>query len=845
MSEATEPKTTPTWQRQVLIHGAIILAFLALLMIYFNPVLSGRVIEQEDIVQFQGMAKETRDYRAETGKEALWVGTLFSGMPAYLTSTKYTGDLFYHVNRYLQFGLPQPISFIFMIFLGFFFLLRTLNVNVYLSGVGAAAYALSSYFFIILDAGHTSKAQAISMMAPILAGIFMAYRGKVLLGSAITAFFLATMISANHLQMTYYLALMILALGIFLLVDAIRNKTFPQFAKASAGLIIAALLAVGPNVARLWTTNAYAQESNRGPAVLTTNDPKKDDGMDIDYALQWSYGIGETFTLLIPNYHGGASQTALERDSDTFKELRKIAGQQAGPLGETFPTYWGDQPSTSGPVYVGAIVCFLFVLGLLLVPGPMKWWLLTITVITVMLSWGRNLQGFTELFYYNFPMYNKFRAVSMMLVVAEITFPLLGFLALNRIMEAKEKNIPELSRKIAIAAGITGGLSLLMAVLGSSFLDFQGLVDTQLAQWPDQLKDLLISHRKSMFQQDAFRSAILIAIGAGLIWLYVQGRVKNTVVYLGLGALVVIDLLSVDNRYLNDEDFVRPRRYQQTFNTTVADQEILKDTDPDYRVLNLTRNIAYDALTPYHHRSVGGYHAAKLRRYADLLERQLQPELQELSIGLQALQAAPSDSILQAIFGNLDVLNMLNTRYIIYNPQAPPLRNTQPLGAAWFVQNIQEVPNPDAEMKAMDDFDPARTAIVDTRFADQVAGFSAGSDATASIQMDSYLPNHLVYSSQSQVEQVAIFSEIYYDGGNGWNAYLDGELVPHFRANYVLRGMRIPAGSHKIEFKFEPRSYLVGNQISLVMSILLILLLLGAGFWEWRSQQKKEAIEKA
>lgn len=842
-----------SWQRQLVTHGAIVLGFLIILIGYFKPiVIDGKIIQQHDIVQFQGMAKETQDFRKATGEEALWVSTLFSGMPAFQTSVKFPSNLFNYVDKFFTFGLPRPVNYLFLTFVGFYFLLLTLRINPYVSAIGALAFSLSSYFFIIQSAGHTSKANAIAYMAPLLAGIFMAYRGRILLGSVITAFFLALEINANHYQMTYYLAMAILLLGIFFGVDAIRNKTLPDFLKTSAALIIAALLGVAPNAGRLITTYQYASETMRGSSELQEQrqEGEAQNGLNMEYAFRWSYGIAETFTLLIPNFHGGASVGDVG-ENETYKLLRQTTGNasQAKSFVKNWYTYWGPQAGgTSGPVYVGAIVCFLFVLGLMLVKGKMKWWLLAITIMSIVLAWGGNFPAINEFFFKYFPAYNKFRAPSMMLVIAELSMPLLGVLALHQIIQKRDELEWEtLKKQLLIALGATAGLALLLALIGPSLMDFtnpaidgrrfQQLLGSQAnATQVNQFIDAAIADRIILFRNDALRSAVFILLAAGLIWFYAQNKIKLSLTMAGLAALMLFDMLPVNQRYLNDKNYTTENRYKANFNPTQADQAILQDKDPNYRVLNLSTDTFNDAKTSYFHKHIGGYHAAKLRRYQDIISNHMDPEIRKFG---SLLNSRPADSVFRAMMGQLPVINMLNTRYIIVNPEAQPVRNPAAMGNAWFVEEIEMVDNADAEIKALEGFDPQRKAVIDKRFEAKLNGFTPGEDSTATIRYidTSYKPNHLTYETNSQRDMLAVFSEVYYNDGKGWNAYIDGEKVAHVRANYILRALVVPAGEHKVEFKFEPSAYALGETISLIFSILLLAGLGGVLFLTFRKRK--------
>ncbi|RMG17076.1 MAG: hypothetical protein D6730_24400 [Bacteroidetes bacterium] len=774
------------WQRQLIVHGSILLGFLVVLLLYFRPIaFEGKVIDQHDIKSFQGMSKETRDFRDATGEEALWVSTMFSGMPAYQTSIRFPNNLFYYIDRVLSLGLPRPVNYLFLTFAGFYFLLLTLRVNPWVSGIGALAFALSSYFFIIQSAGHTSKANAIAYMAPVLAGILLTYRGKILLGSALTAFFLALEIHANHFQMTYYLAMAILLLGIFFGVDAIRSGTFPTFAKASGALLLAALLGIAPNAGRIWTTAQYAAETMRGSSELqeARQEGEAKSGLNKDYALSWSYGKWETLTLLIPNFHGGATVGDVGQNA-VYEALRQqgVGAAQAKSVVKNWYTYWGTQGPTSGPVYVGAIVCFLFILGLLIVPGKLKWWLLGATVMSITLAWGSNFMLLTDLFFKYFPAYNKFRAPSQMLVIAEVAMPLLGALALHRLVSQREQlNWEELRRKLLIALGATGGLALFFALLGPMIFDFSRPSDAVyiarmfgVEPGSPQIQpflDATISDRIRMFRADALRSALFIFLSAGLLWLYARKQIQAPLLIGGLAVLILLDMVPVNLRYLNNSNFVSKNRYQASYATpTEADKIILQDQDPNFRVLDFTRGDPFqEAMTSYFHKHIGGYHAAKLRRYQDLIDHHLQPETQKFA---NLMRAQPSDSAFESMMQQLKVINMLNTRYFIVSQEGPPLRNPAALGNAWFVEEVKMVNNADEEIRAMEDFDPRRTAIVDQRFADRLEGFTPGPDSMASIRLVEFKPNHLTYESNTGRDMLAVFSEVYYDDGKGWKVYV-------------------------------------------------------------------------
>lgn len=829
------------WQRMLVQHGSVLAAFYVVVAFFFSPIVfDGKLLNQEDTVNYKSLSHQGVEYRDATGEEPLWNANIFSGMPAYQAGAKFSGNWFPWIGKYVfRFGLPRPASYIFLTFVGFYFLLLTLNTGPWMSSIGAAAYALSSYFFIIHVPGHVSKAAAIAYMAFLVAGVLQTYRGKYLIGGALTAFFMALEVNANHYQISYYLALAFLAFGIVYFIDALRNKALPQFFTASAVVILAAILGIGPSVGRVWTTAEYAPVTMRGGSELPADDASEA-GLQKEYAFRWSLGIDETFTLMVPNFRGGASNP-MDRTSKEFRQLNQAAG---GQFANQIREYWGDQPITSGPVYVGAIICFLFVLGIFLVQGPLKWWLLTVTGLSIVLAWGEHsaVAGF---FFDYFPAYNKFRAPSMILVLAEFAMPFLGILGLRELMRADlAASGDKVKKALFVSAGITAGLCLLFFAASGLFADFLSTMEKG-ANLPDRVLDPIIGYREAMFKGDALRSAGLILGAAGLIFLYLRNSLKAPSLFLGLGLLVLVDMVPVNARYLDfdrEDLLVSNTRFENNFIPTKADEYILQDQDPNYRVLNLTANLAYDRITPYHHKSVGGYHAAKMRRYQDVIDSLLFIENNRIVSHLQSGQV--TDSTILATMQRNTGLNMLNTRYVIYNPNAPALQNNAALGNAWFVQSMEEVNSPQEEILALRRINPATTAVVDVqeddgRFAD-ILGGPIVNDPAATIELTAYSPRRITYTARRQGEGLAVFSEIYYNDGKGWTAYVNGEKVPHGRVNYVLRALRVPSGQSEIEFRFDPDSYTIGNTIGLISSIL-VLLLLGVGiFMEWKRTRDPE-----
>ncbi len=779
-------------------HLIAVVTFLVISYAYFYPQLSGQSLIQHDNQQYQGMSKEINDFRVKTGEEALWTNSMFGGMPAYLISTAYKTNLIRYVEQVIQIG-QRPASYIFVAMLGFYILLLAFGVNPWLALVGAVAYGFSSYFFIILQAGHNSKMVALSYLAPMIAGIWLAYRNKLLLGGALAGLFLGLEINAGHLQITYYGAIVVLFLLGYIVVETIKEKTWTKFLKGSAVLMVAAALAVGANFSSLWFTYDYGKDSIRGKSELTHNQANQTSGLDKDYATAWSYGKMETFNLFIPNLMGGSSMSGVGTSGELYKALNANSVPNATQLAEQVPAYWGPQPMTSGPVYLGAIVVFLFIFGLFYLKGSLRWWMLGATFLAIMLAWGKNFPGLTDFFLNYIPGYNKFRTVSMILIIAQFVVPFIGFLALKPLFEDnfdRKKFLEAFTWSVIV----TSSIALFFILFGGMVFDFSSPIE---AQWPRQMAEALWSDRAAMLKADAFRSLAYVLMAAGLLLAFVYKKVNIKLFVMGLLALILMDMWTVNHRYISSKDFAMKSQVAIPFPKSAANEQILKDTDPNYRVYNVSVSPFNDASTSYFHKSIGGYHGAKMRRYQELIDRQIGN-------------------------GNMAVLNMLNTRYFIIQGQTEPevRYNADALGNAWFVDKIQLVDNADQEIDALTSFNPKSLAIVDKRFEQQLTVKSFNPDTTAKIALLEYAPNKLVYSYTTSAPRVAIFSEIFYD--KGWNATIDGKSAPYFRANYVLRGMMLPEGTHKVEFQFKPAMYEVGKNIDLASSLLLILAALGA-----------------
>ncbi len=818
------------------IVSAVIL-YLALSFTYFSPVMQGKILQQHDKSVWQSSSKEVRDWKEKTGEQSLWTNSMFSGMPTYLINNLSEGNKLSYLHKLLHFNNSiRPVPFLFMYLLGFFLALMVFGVRPWLSMVGALAFAFSTYFFIIIEAGHITKAVAIGYMPPIVAGVYLAFKNRPLWGTILMSLFLSIQLVVNHLQITYYTFLIVLIFGIYQIVEAIQKQQLRFFFRSLSYLMVGAILAIGSNFLSISAVYEYGQESIRGKSELTHELDNKTSGLDKDYATDWSYGILESFNLMVPNLMGGASQSELSKDSETYQALRQLGQPNAKQIIKQMPTYWGSQPFTSGPTYIGALVLFLFALGLFVVKDKTKWWLLTATVLSLMLAWGKNMMWFTDFFLEYMPGYNKFRAVSMTLVIAEFTIPLLGILGLQKII-SKEYDPKKINKQILYALGLTAGVVVLLLMALSSPSSFASPNDIKMFGQNDLLIDAIQSDRLSLFRKDALRSLFFILLGASVVWLFIKQKIKQPILLVVIGLGIIVDLWGVDKRFLNNEDFVKESQVKASFKPSVADQSILKDKSPNYRVINLGVSTFNDATTSHFHKSIGGYHGAKMRRYQELITHHIAPELQDFS---RTLNDSPTQASVNKALASMDVLNMLNTKYVIYNPSAPAIPNPFSNGNAWFVKDYKIVANADEEIAMLANINPKQTAVIDKRFENQTVDLKA--DATAKIKFLEYHPNYLKYKSNCKTEQMAVFSEIYYN--KGWQAYVDGEKVPHFRADYVLRAMKVPAGEHIIEFKFEPQVYNVGVWVGYISSILLILLFF-SGFWYDAIQRKKSQVKSS
>ena len=824
--------------KNLLPYFTAIILFIIISFAFMNPVLEGKKMKQNDITIFKGMSKEIVDFREENpGEEPLWTNGMFGGMPAYQISAVYPNNWVKKIDKALRLGMPHPVFILFLYMLGFFIFMVILGVNPWLALIGSFAFAFSSYFLIIIEAGHNTKAIAIAYMAPIIGGIILTYRGKLLLGGIITAMFASLEIAANHFQITYYLLLFIIVLVVFIFADHIKRKELPQFFKASAILLVAALLAVAPSISNLWATQEYSAESMRGKSHLIEEAGKSTQGLDPDYITQWSYGIGETWSLLFPNVKGGGSG-ALANNKKAMEEVDPRLKQAFAQ--NRISSYWGDQPFTSGPTYAGAIIIFLFVLGLFLVKGALKWALLAGTIMSITLAWGKNFMPLTSFFIDYVPLYGKFRAASMFLVLAEFTIPTLAILAVWEIVKKPDVLLKNM-KAFYISFGLTGGLLLAFYLLPELFFNFLSQMEAaQLDLNNPNIAEFVANMeaaRMSIFKADAIRSFIYISLMAITLWAFSQKKINKSIFFIAFAVLLLADMISINKRYINDDNFARKRKVDNPYTPSVADQAILKDKSPDYRVLNLGGPFA-DGRTSFYHKSIGGYHSAKLGRYQDMIDYRLDGEIQSITTVLGEPNAAQNlDKVLQ----KSSSLNMLNTKYIIYNPQTKPIVNPYANGNAWFVSNYEFVENGNEEINGIALIDTKTTALIDKGFKEMMGNLELQYSPLNTITLESYKSNHLVYKTNSKSKQLAIFSEIHYP--KGWNAYIDGESAEHFRADYILRALIIPAGTHKIEFKFEPKSYYIGEKIALIGSILLLLSFIGIMAWEARKYFHKTTEE--
>ena len=804
-----------------------ILAFIVISFIYFFPAITeDRILFQHDTVAGAGAGQEAKEYYERTGERTRWTNALFGGMPTYQMSPSYDStEPLTFVQKVYHLFLPNYVWLTFIMMLGFYILLRAFGIPAWLAGLGGIIWGFSSYFFILIAAGHIWKFITLAYIPPTIAGIVLAYRKKYLLGGIITALFMAMQILSNHVQMTYYFLFVILFMVGAFFEDAWRKKELPQFFKATGVLIVAGLIGVSINLSNLYHTYEYSKETMRGKSELKYEGAaakQTSSGLNRDYITQWSYGIGETFSLLVPNVKGGAS-VPLSRSEKAMEKANPMYSSLYSQLTQ----YFGDQPMTSGPVYVGAFVLMLFILGCFIVKGPMKWALLGATIFSILLSWGKNFMGLTDFFIDYIPMYNKFRAVSSILVIAEFTIPLLAILTLKEIL-TKPELLKEKLKYIYISFGLTGGLALLFAIAPRLFfptyMPGNEMAALQNALPADQLSPIIANleeMRVHLFTSDAWRSFFIVTIGTLLLLAYNAKKLKATWTVAAIALLCLGDMWSVNKRYLYDEQFIPKSEQTATFRKTQTDELILQDPSLDYRVLNFAGNTFEENNTSYWHKSVGGYHAAKLRRYQEMIDHHIAKEMQAAYQEV-ATAGGQMDSVNAAKF---PVLNMLNTKYFIFpagqQGQTVPIENPYTFGNAWFIDKIQYVNNANEEIDAIGQVDLQQTAIVDSKFKEALKGVNEGyKDSLSTIRLTSYEPNQLVYETSSPQDGIVVFSEIYYPG---WTATIDGKPADIARADYILRAMNVPAGKHTIEMRFDPQSLHITEGIAYgAMALLLV-----------------------
>ena len=819
----------------------VVIIFAVISFAYFFPAdLDGRILYRHDSSAGRGAGQETAEYHERTGKVSRWSNATFSGMPTYQTAPSYQSvSVLNQAVKAYHLWLPENVWYVFAYLLGFYILLRAFDFRQSLAALGSIVWAFSSYFFIIIAAGHIWKVMALAYLPPMIAGIVLAYRGKYLWGFIVTAIFAAFEVDANHVQMTYYYLFIILFMIIAYLVDAIRKKRMAQFVKATAVCAAGALIGILMNISNLYHTWQYAQESMRGKSELVKKDAanQTSSGLDRDYITQWSYGVDETWTLLVPNAKGGAS-VPLAANTEAMKKADPNFMQIYQQLGQ----YWGDQPGTSGPVYVGAFVLMLFILGLFIVKGPIKWALLAATILSILLSWGHNFMPFTNFFLDYIPMYSKFRTVASILVIAEFTIPLLAMMALKKIVDEPEL-LTKKAKFVYISFGLTGGIALLFVLMPTLFFsDFISSQELEAfksipAEYLSPLESNLRSIRESIFTADCWRSFWIIVIGTLLLFLYKFKKLKAEYMVGAIAILCLIDMWQVNKRYLNDEMFVEKSVREQAQPMTQTDRQILQDKSLDYRVLNLASNTFNENETSYYHKSIGGYHAAKLRRYQELIDAYISPEMQKM---MPAIAKAGGDMTKVNGDSLFPVLNMLNAKYFIVPLQANQtvaIENPYVYGNAWFVDKVTYVKNANEELDTLGKLNLRHEAVADARFQSQL-GESKNQDSTSIVKLTAYEPNQLTYDVRSATGGIVVFSEIFYPE---WTATVDGKPVEIGRVDYVLRALNVDKGHHKVVLTFDPKSVKQTETVAYLSYGVLLLVVLFAVYFKRKEDKKAQA----
>ena len=809
----------PAFLKKLLPHLLVVLGFIIVSLAYFSPVLEGKMLYQSDIAQYIGMSRQQTEFVNQTGEQPYWTDAAFVGMPTYQLGANYPHNYVKELDRSLRF-LPRPADYLFLYFIGFYALMLVLRTDYRLAFLGALAFGFSTYFIIILGVGHNAKAHAIAYMPVVLAGIILCFRNKFLWGFLLLALGMALEISANHFQMTYYLLLLVIVLGIAYFIDAWREKRLPDYFKALGVMVLAVALALGTNATNLMATMEYTEFSTRGDSGLTINpdgSEKAADGLDYSYITEYSYGILESFNLFIPGFMGGSNGEDIGTESEVYRELTQMGVPlaQAKAFSESAPMYWGDQPFVGAPAYIGAVVIFLAIMALFLIKGRLKWWLVGGSILALVLSWGKNFNVVTQFFIDYVPLYDKFRAVSSIQVIIELCLPVLAVVGLAKLFQGGTQAEPQNKYALKWATIIAGGTALGFLLLKGMF-SFSGPADGMLLQQlgPGFLRALK-EDREALFTSDAIRSLVLVLLAAGIIWIYLKGKLKQNAVVILIGLLIVFDLVGVDRRYVNNDDFVSARLVNQPWQPTEADRQIAQDTG-HYRVMDISGSPFNTGRTSYFHKSIGGYHAAKPGRMQDLIDFHISQN-------------------------NTAVLNMLNAKYFIIPGEEGPQAQVNPnaLGNAWFVDKVELAKDPNEEILKLGTINLRTTAVVNDSLHGMVEGV-IGAEAIGiqgNIELVEYQPNKLVYQSETSEDQMAVFSEMYYP--HGWKVSIDGQRVSHFPANYLLRAMIVPAGSHTITFEFDPPVVKTGSSIALASTVIFGLVLVGSGIYGYRRRLKE------
>ncbi|MCR9183250.1 MAG: hypothetical protein NXH73_10020 [Flavobacteriaceae bacterium] len=811
-------------------HLLVLLFFCGISLAYFSPVLQGKKIFQSDIVQYTGMAKQHNDFRAETGEETYWTNSAFGGMPTYQLGAHYPHNYIKKLDHTIRF-LPRPADYLFLYFLGFYILLLSLKMDFKLATLGALAFGFSTYLIIILGVGHNAKAHAIAYMPMVLAGIFLVFRKKYLLGFFVTCIAMALEISANHFQMTYYLLLLILVIGIVFLIDSFKKKTLPHYFKSVGIMAGGVVIAIGLNATNILATQEYAKESTRGATALTIQpdgSPKEvKSGLSREYITEYSYGIVESFNLFIPRFMGGGNTEDVGTNSASYDLLMKmgVTPAQAKDFVKAIPTYWGDQPIVAAPAYIGSIVLFLALLGIFLLRGKHRQWLIAGSVMALLLSWGKNFESLTNLFIDYFPLYDKFRAVSSIQVIIELCMPVLAIFGIYKVVSSKLTK-EEKTNALKYSTLILSSLCILLLVFHNSLFDFEGYFEqNNIFRYQPVFRDLVYDFmdavredRKSIFVKDTLRSLAFVLASAVLLWLFLKEKLKRNTLYVSIGLLFLLDLVPVDRRYVNNENFVAARQVTQPFPETPADKDVAQD-ESHYRVYDLTTNPFSSGRASFFHNALGGYHAAKPARVQDLYDFYMQK-------------------------GKLEVFNMFNVKYFFeQDEEGRVMASVNPAanGNAWFVKEAVMVETADEELLSLDTLNTKQTAVIHKEFQTQINQNKFVIDSTASIKLVEAQPNYMYYETENENQGLAVFSELYYP--YGWKVYINDKPVEQFRANYALRALVVPGGFNKIEFKFEPEVVQKGSSIALASSVLLLLLLLGGILFGIKSKADKEISE--